>query len=166
MAGPLDGLGQKALMAGTGPRTATRVDASGLGDIVLQQTDVFIVDVADLLGAELADFATTSATTAAKASAAAATTTTTARTRAAIRSRPTRGAATISTTVTTAIGGATVCGAAVGRATIRRAAAGTFVLITQSGTILIYHHILPWFANARRRSRKIRSMDIYGPGGG
>jgi len=67
--GAFDRPGQDALVFGTGARTASRMNASGIRDVLLQQSDVFVVDMVDLFGAELADFATTASTTGSPAAA-------------------------------------------------------------------------------------------------
>src|SRR3954470_20819403 len=55
MARPLDGLLQGALVVGTGTRNPPRQDLRALGNELLEQLDVFVVDVVDLVGAELTD---------------------------------------------------------------------------------------------------------------
>src|SRR5262245_15242473 len=53
--GPLDGLHQLPLMLGAGSRNAAGEDLATLGGESLQQADVLVVDVGNLLLAELAE---------------------------------------------------------------------------------------------------------------
>src|SRR3954452_9085239 len=55
MAGPLDRLLQGALVVGAGARDPPRQDLRALGDELLQELDVLVIDVVDLVGAELTD---------------------------------------------------------------------------------------------------------------
>src|SRR6266545_1150837 len=57
MARPLDRLLQEALVPGAGPGDPPRQDLRALGDELLQQLHVLVVDVVDLVRAELADLA-------------------------------------------------------------------------------------------------------------
>src|SRR5690606_17114835 len=61
----LDGGRQLALIAGLGAGDARRHDLAGLGDEVLQQIDILVVDLFDLLGREAAELATLEQTAAA-----------------------------------------------------------------------------------------------------
>src|SRR4029453_8496559 len=55
-ASTLDGVGELTLMAPTAARDAPRNDLAALGDEAAQTTDVLVVDEADLVCAELANF--------------------------------------------------------------------------------------------------------------
>src|SRR5262245_66521664 len=57
MACPLDRLLQGALVVGAGARNPPRQDLRALGDELLQELDVLVIDVVDLVGAELTDLA-------------------------------------------------------------------------------------------------------------
>src|ERR1700709_750883 len=54
---PLDRLLQGALMVGAGPRDPPRQDLGALRDELLEELDVLVIDVIDLVGAELTDLA-------------------------------------------------------------------------------------------------------------
>src|SRR3954447_26860754 len=57
VARPLDRLLQGALVVGAGARDPPRQDLRALGDELLQELDVLVIDVVDLVGAELTDLA-------------------------------------------------------------------------------------------------------------
>src|SRR5919107_1561219 len=57
MASPLDGLLQRPLVRRAGSGDPARQDLGTLGDELLEQLHVFVVDVVDLVGAELTDLA-------------------------------------------------------------------------------------------------------------
>jgi hypothetical protein len=56
---PTDGAGELPLMAGAAPRDAARSDLAALRDEVAEPANIFVVDEADPVDAELANLAAT-----------------------------------------------------------------------------------------------------------
>jgi len=59
---PLDGHRQAALMLGADPGLPTGANLAALADVALQRLDILVVDLLDVLHAELTDFAASART--------------------------------------------------------------------------------------------------------